>query len=186
MLLKIILNLFFSFFIFFLFTCDKHLTPVIPYVPLVVFSGCFDYNNTGSCTPETLWGSFLNPNKCYFSSDTLNLYFYTKDYSSGSTCSGKMIRFHIFKTDSSYIVTKDAICHISDCATGPSNLSYEVTPKDTINTDFFLRMKINLLSKSINDSIDLSEINIKPHNLSGNMGLTITKGFIRGRIGEKY
>jgi hypothetical protein len=157
----------------------------IPYVPHIIFTGCFDYNQTGACTPETLVGSVGYPNKCYTSGDTVYMYFYTSDYSSPSPCKGKMMWFHIYRTDSTYITTRDAVFHMSDCTTGTSNLTYAVVLSDTLYPDYFLRMKLDNFSQTLGETVLLTDITISPRTLGGNMPLAITKGRISGSMGTK-
>jgi hypothetical protein len=167
-------------------TCTTPLQK-IPYEPDILFYGCFDYNKTGACTPETLPGYPAYPNRCYYSGDTTYLYFYSSDYSpTSSGCLGKMVRFQVYKTDSTYITTRCAVFHMSDCATGRTGMTYEVSPSDTINHDIFLRMKIERFSRVIGAPVSLSEIAVTPRTLGpGSMPLTITKGAITGKMDGK-
>jgi hypothetical protein len=155
----------------------------ILYVPTIIFSGCFDYNATGTCTQETLAGSLGFPNKCFMSGDTVNMYFYSPDYSPGSQCQGKMIRIHVFRTDSTYVTTRDAIFHMYDCVTGQAGMSFETIPSDTVNPNHSLQMKIEGFSSTVGEAVHLTNIVITPRTLTGSMPLAITKGWISGSMG---
>jgi hypothetical protein len=150
----------------------------LPYVPVIKFSGAFADGD------EFSWkGNRSNPNRCYLFGDTLMMYFFSEDYQE-SPRQGDQLRLEVFRVDSGgFITTHGIYFHLSRYSTGPTNLTYEVVPSDTLGRTYSLSMKVVDFSFQSGAAISLNNIGVTARVLGqGTLPCTITMGTITGNV----
>lgn len=150
----------------------------LPYAPVIRFDGYFVDGDQFS------WpGNRFYPNRCFTSGDTMMMYFYSEDYQQ-SPWKGDQLRLEVFYVDSGgYITTHGALFHLSRYSFGPTNLTYDVAPEDTILERYSLSMKVDRFAMQGGAGISLSEIGVTPRvSGQGTFPLAITKGTITGSV----
>ena len=151
----------------------------LPYVPQIRFDGYFVDGDQFS------WpGNKAYPNRCYMSGDTMmRMYFYSEDYQQ-SPPNGDQLRLDIFYVDSGgFITTHGALFHLSRYSTGPTNLTYDVVPDDTILKIYSISMKVESFAMQGGAQVTLTNIGVTPRVSGlGTLPLAITKGTITGSV----
>jgi hypothetical protein len=121
------------------------------------------------------------------SGDTMmTMYFYSEDYQQSPSTGnvGDQLRLDVFLVDSGgYITTHGAYFHLSRYSTGPTNLTYDVVPGDTILKTYSLSMKVENFSFHSGAQVSLSNIGVTPRSTGvGTLPLSITRGTITGSV----
>jgi hypothetical protein len=150
----------------------------LPYVPVIKFDGYFVDGDQFS------WpGNRSYPNRCYMTGDTMMMYFYSEDYQQ-SPWKGDQLRLEVFYVDSGgFITTHGALFHLSRYSTGPTNLTYDVAPDDTILKRYSLSMKAENFSFQSGAQVLLTNIGVTPCvSGAGTLPLAIMKGTITGNV----
>jgi len=165
--------------------CSKSGILGVFYTPSIVFTGNFNYSSTPNAgTPETLSGNYSYPNRCSLATNSVHMFFFSSDYSA-NPWTGCQIHLILYKTDSSYIITHDAIFNLAVYEIGSTNLNltYLVTPADTNYPDYFLSMKVESFTREKGGNVSISAISISPQSIgTGSLPLVITKGTINGTL----
>jgi hypothetical protein len=151
----------------------------LPYQPVITMNGFFESGDQFS------WpGNRSNHNSCKMSGDTMMMmYFYSEDYQQ-SPPKGDQLRLDVFFVDSGgFITTHGALFHLSRYSTGPTNLTYEVVPGDTVLDRYKVSMKAESFSMQSGARVSLTDIGITPRVLGqGTLPLAIVKGTIIGAV----
>jgi hypothetical protein len=150
----------------------------LPYVPQIRFDGYFENGDQFS------WpGSKSYPDSCYMSGDTMMMRFYSEDYQE-RPWKGDQLRLEVFFVDSGgFITTHGALFHLSRYSTGPTNLTYDVAPDDTVLKRYSLSMKAESFAMQSGAQVNLTNIGVTPRmSGQGTLPLAITKGTITGSV----
>jgi hypothetical protein len=156
----------------------KNILNPLPYVPVIRFDGYFVDGDQFS------WpGNRSYPNRCSMTDGTMMMYFYSEDYQQ-SPWKGDQLRLEVYFADSGgYITTHGALFHLSRYGTGPTNLTYDVAPEDTVLERYSISMKVESFSMQGGADVSLTEINVTPRVTGqGSLPLAITKGTITGNV----
>jgi hypothetical protein len=161
-------------------SCSKtSLLNPLPYVPVIKFDGYFVDGDQFS------WpGNKSNHNKCSMSGDTMMvMYFFSEDYQQ-SPPQGDQLRLEVYFADSGgFITTHGALFHLARYSTGPTNLTYDVAPGDTVLDRNSISMKVESFSMHNGAAISLTEIDVTPRVTGlGTLPLAIMKGTITGHV----
>jgi hypothetical protein len=159
--------------------CSKtSLLNPLPYVPVIRFDGYFVDGDQFS------WpGNRSNHNRCYMTGGTMMMYFFSEDYQQ-SPPQGDQLRLEVYFADSGgFITTHGALFHLSRYSTGPTNLTYEVVPGDTVLERYSISMKVESFSMHGGAAISLTEVGVTPCVIGqGTLPLAIMKGTITGHV----
>jgi hypothetical protein len=149
----------------------------IPYVPQITFVGSIsgDY--------DSLPGNRDWPNTCFLKADTVRMTFFSENFIETSGIrSGNFIRIDMFpcSTCVSGIDTHHLRLHCARYLN--TNLSYEITPDDTILTSEKITMQIRTLTREHGGAVELYDIAAIAQPLIGNLELVVKNGRIFGSI----
>jgi hypothetical protein len=151
--------------------------PRIPYEPQVVFVGSVtrDY--------DSLPGNRTWPNTCTLKNDTVRMTFFSEDFKEINRIrSGDFIRIDLFpcSTCVTGISTRYIRFHLARYMA--TNISYEITPEDTILGTDRISMQIRTLSRASGGAIELYDIDARAKPLTGSLELELTDGRIYGAV----
>lgn len=161
----------------FCFHCADNSLLNIFYKPPVIFTGYIDGNYDSLC------GNLLWKNSCEMTGDTVRMYFYTKSFNEQNRIrEGHLIRLDIYPGVESMIGTGGVLFHMARYHS--TNNSYTIVPKDTLNNQNKVQMKVQRFGNRSSQQILLDEIYIRSSPVPGTFGpvLEIRNGKIEGVI----
>jgi hypothetical protein len=159
--------------------CSKNsLFSLAPYAPVITFAGIVGSDSL------YLPGNRQNPNKCEFYADTVQMYFYSADYSPGATYTGDQMRIDVLSADSQFITKKHARLHFTRYDKNQNTTTYEITPADTLNSEKILSMKVVKFDWKSGGPVYLTDMTASAPPLGpyGTGYLSIARGVITGNI----
>jgi hypothetical protein len=157
--------------------CTSPGDPNVQYNPQIVFVG----NVTGDY--DSLPGNPTWPNRCWLNNDTVRMTFFSEGFKEQNAIrSGDFIRIDLFpcSTCVAEITTRHVRFHMARYLA--TNISYEITPADTILGTEYITMQIQALSRAHSGILELENIRAAAKPLTGNLGLDLKNGKIFGSI----
>ncbi|MBN2035998.1 MAG: hypothetical protein JW768_04580 [Chitinispirillaceae bacterium] len=157
--------------------CSSPGDPDVLYEPQIVFVGSVTGDH------DSLPGNSTWPNRCWLDNDTVRMTFFSEGFKEQNAIrSGDFIRIDLFpcSTCISDITNRHARFHMARYLA--ANISYEITPADTILATEYITMQIQSLSRTRGGSIELGAITAVAKPLTGNLGLDLKDGRIFGTI----
>jgi hypothetical protein len=179
-------------------TCGRNgsVTGLLPFEPVITFSGIFEPLGGGGGEEVELNGNFSFRNSCRLVGDTVRMYLYSNNFSENAGVrSGYLLWIDIYplvrdsldtlRDDQNILSVRDVLVRLSEYA--DPQFTYRVSRPDSAQKNLSASMQIESLERRRGGAIVLHEVSAILHR-EGNTtpAFAIREGEIRGQVETLY